>query len=98
MCKVKTGVAVTRYEDLQNLVAGTVLRQEGPFKWEDVNCEVLEQLKGSPFEKNEGLVPQLCRDTITCLKLSGCLRNTSIKGYYRLTAAFPPLNPASILV
>lgn len=92
MCKVKTGEAVVRHADMQNLVTSVILRQKKLFTIPKLEQQVFEKLKGSSFGKGESYedaVRKACRQTISYMEVSGSLYSENGKEYC-LAIAFPP--------
>ena len=89
MCKIGSGAEIATVGDLQNLITGTILRQNGKFKMSELLECVNESLKGSTYASDTCLTEDLCCKTVRSFSMSGHIRTNKKTLEYRLNVSLP---------
>lgn len=80
MCKVKSGPMVTNNEDVRNMIAGIILRQQDAYKKENILDSVKYHMQGSSFAVTNDLLMKLINRSLDVFDRNDLVQ--CVNGYY----------------
>lgn len=80
MCKVKSGKMVTNNEDIRNMIAGIILRQQNAYTKENILDSVKYYMQGSSIMTSNASLMKLINKSLDVFDRNNLVR--CVDGYY----------------
>ena len=80
MCKVKSGAMVTNNEDIRNMITRIILRQQNPYKKENILDSVKYYMRGSSVTASNAFLMKLINRSLDVFDRNDLVQ--CVNGYY----------------